>query len=256
MAELQNKFSISTYNCFSIRKKIDIVRNILSRTDILVCQETLLLEEDSHILHMIDPDFTVYYVPSKCSNSDFHGGRPIGGFAIFVKNYLNFQVSLECENDNFCLAKMQNDAYIFYLINVYMPCDTRSNQSVVLYENTLGAIQSLLNELDSINLVLVGDFNADWNRGGMWNYLSTFIEENSLVVNDLSLPSNSFTYLSPAHNTTSWIDHVISSRSMDIHNISIMYDTSLYDHFPLRFEINISEICKSPVRNSRSELFE
>ena len=41
-----HKLKIITYNCFSIRKRVDIIRDLLDKCDILVCQETLLLENE------------------------------------------------------------------------------------------------------------------------------------------------------------------------------------------------------------------
>ena len=111
-----------------------------------------------------------------------------------------------------------------------------------------------MNDLDSENLILLGDFNADWYRGGMWNYLLNFINENNLLINDRSLPSNSFTYLSPTHNTASWIDHIISSHSMNIENISIFYDTSPYDHFPLRFKLGFPGLTVMPPVQEKDDL--
>ena len=67
-----------TYNCFSIRKKIDIVRTILKGCDILLCQEILLLPDDCNLLSAIDRDFSCFFVASKSSSISCIG-RPIGG---------------------------------------------------------------------------------------------------------------------------------------------------------------------------------
>ena len=37
---------IISYNCNSIRSKVDIVRDLLSLCDILLCQEVILLEDE------------------------------------------------------------------------------------------------------------------------------------------------------------------------------------------------------------------
>ena len=83
------------------------------------------------------------------------------------------------------------------------------------------------------------DFNADPNKGAFWPLLNEFIESNSFIINDFNLPIDTSTYLSPAHNSTSWLDHIISTSDLNISNISIKYDISLYDHFPLCADISI-----------------
>ena len=49
------------------------------------------------------------------------------------------------------------------------------------------------------------------------------------------LPDNSFTYISDAHSTCTWIDHCICSSSAhnSINSIKILYDHLLSDHHPL-----------------------
>ena len=78
----------------------------------------------------------------------------------------------------------------------------------------MGEYQTILIELqatiiiESANfdqIVCAGDFNADPNRGRLWDHLLHFANHNQLTVNDLTLPIDSFSFLSPAHNTTSWL---------------------------------------------------
>ena len=56
-------------------------------------------------------------------------------------------------------------------------------------------------------------------------------------VADLELGPNSFTFLSPANDSTSWLDHIITSRSDLINNIDILHHLCIFDHFPLRFDL-------------------
>ena len=45
--------------------------------------------------------------------------------------------------------------------------------------------------------------------------LEDFSEENDFIISDYTLlPQDTFTYISDAHNTTSWIDHFVSSFSV------------------------------------------
>ena len=69
--------------------------------------------------------------------------------------------------------------------------------------------------------------------------VNDFVIDNNFIVSDLILPVDSFTFLSLAHNTTGWLDHIIASEQMVLLNINILYDVSIYDHFPISFNLCI-----------------
>ena len=67
-------------------------------------------------------------------------------------------------------------------------------------------------------------------------HMVQFCEDNNLFLSSqLLLPSNSFSYISEAWNTTSWLDHCISTADAhaSIRSMNIVYDAALYDHVPI-----------------------
>ena len=112
-----------------------------------------------------------------------------------------------------------------------MPYDDRSNRICNEYQQILGELEACINDLGSSNIIYVGDYNADPNRGRLWGCVWEFVTNGNLTVADLTLPINSFTYLSLAHNTTSWLDHAVVSKDITVSNCDILYNFSIYDHF-------------------------
>ena len=232
---------ITSYNCCSIRKRVDPIKEILENNDFLLCQEILLLEEDCNILRQIDEDFEVFYVPSK-NPQNLGDGRPIAGLATFYRKSLQMVVELVCKTDNFLILSVKVGSYVFYLANIYLPCDDRSLDAVARYQGVLGELQSFLDDTECSNVVLFGDFNVVYNsERRFWPDLERFIIYNQLTMNDLLLPNDTFTYLNTAHNSTTWIDHILSSSAMNISNIVVHYEAALYDHFPISLQLSIPE---------------
>lgn len=249
--EINNILNIVSYNCNSIRKRIEPVRDLLKHCDILLCQEIILTEDDSDLVRGIDDNFSTCVIPSTGADSFVHEGRPIGGMAIFYRSSLDLLVDIIARNDNFCLMKISNVYSSLFLMNIYMPYDDRTIRSVISYRTVLGEIQAILDTLSSPNLVLMGDFNADPKKGRFWSYLNDFIEGNGLKCDCVDMPDETFTYLSPSHNTTSWLDHVVYSRSVNVIGIDVLYNSALYDHFPISMNMNFRSLnnFKIPDRN-------
>ena len=67
-----------TYNCNSIRTKIDIIRDLLNDCDVLLLQEIILLNEDKDMFYSIDSNFDFHVFPSRLSISNNFDGRPAG----------------------------------------------------------------------------------------------------------------------------------------------------------------------------------
>ena len=124
-------------------------------------------------------------------------------------------------------------------MKVYMPYDDRSDETTAGYRQILGNLQASIEYLTS-DMGIVGDFNVDPGRGRLWHYLYDFLQSNELVCADLNLPVDSCTYISPAHNTTAWLDHVITNKNTSIKNIKICYDIAVYDHFPVSFSLSLN----------------
>ena len=87
-----------------------------------------------------------------------------------------------------------------------------------------------------------GGFNADPLKGRFWKLLCEFCDSMSLHILQDFQPSDAFTCLCPTRNTTSWLDHFICSNKFkdNVINVSVNYQTALYDHFPITVVLNIS----------------
>ena len=76
------------------------------------------------------------------------------------------------------------------------------------------------------------DFNAGTTNtfGGL---LEDFCMENDFIISDYAIvPQDTFTYISDAHNTTSWIDRFVSSFSVHqaMLNMDVLTECIISDH--------------------------
>ena len=219
------------------------------KCDILLCQEILLLEEDLCFINGLSDDFNTIASPSKVAQSNSHDGRPSGSCAVFWRKFISLSISADVIHDHFMLCSVTLGEVSLAIANIYLPCDRRTREGIFYYETALGELQCSIEDLYVNQVILMGDFNADPNRGNIWPYLNEFILNNNFIVNDRDLPGDTLTYLSPAHNTTSWLDHIISSRNCPLHDAFVLYDMSVFDHFPISITLSIP--IKSSATSSR-----
>ena len=116
-----------------------------------------------------------------------------------------------------------------------------ANVNIDRYLDCIGALQSIIYELPSGHICIVGDFNTDFKRNSIFtDSLISFINDNSLICTDsLLLPSETHTFVSSVWNTTSWIDHCIATTEVSslIGSICILYDFISSDHKPMSFNV-------------------
>ena len=83
------------------------------------------------------------------------------------------------------------------------------------YQEILGKIQAINDSFESTNIFIIGDFNADIKKPSRFTpFLNGFINDCHLIPGDtLLLSSVAFTYVSDAHGSRSWLDHVLTTYS-------------------------------------------
>lgn len=233
--------TIISFNCNSVRKSIDIIKDMCNSYDIILLQEIMLLSDDFFYLNDINKNFNFYAIPSTVNNSFV--GRPKGGLCILWKKSLNLNINIKNFSPNFLGFQIyQENSPDLMIINTYMCCDMRNAESMYNYKALLADLASVIADINNCNLVIIGDFNADPFNGRFWQLLKTFCHENSLLVFDfLNLSNNSFSYISPSHNTTSWLDHVITSNENIIQDCNIPLNFSIYDHMPISIKVSFSK---------------
>ena len=242
--------NIISYNCNSIRKKIDIIRELLNNCDILFLQEILLTIDNVDFVEGIHNDFNNVIVPSQVKENTL--GRPQSGLVILYRKFLSKIITPVYFSKHFVavtltLSPLTSPDYL--LINAYLPCDTRSYDALVDYKNALGELHNLI-ETENVNKVIIaGDLNADPFKGRFYEDLDQFILDKKFIMADRCLPLNSYTYISP-HNTTSWIDHVLISQPGLVQEIKILYEATINDHVPLKFNLRIDSLDSSILENN------
>ena len=107
---------------------------------------------------------------------------------------------------------------------MYLPYQSSDNFEE--FCNYLGKIACIIEEKDTTNVVITGDFNAAVNTP-FESELIAMCENTGLVISDYEIfgrASNTYTYVSDAHNSTSWLDHFICSHSVN----SMITDLYIY----------------------------
>ena len=117
----------------------------------------------------------------------------------------------------------------------------------------LAKLEEIIREQIINEVVLAGDFNADPCKGRFWSELIAFKESLSLVFINGQLPNDSFTYLCPARNTTSWLDHIFCTANIAprIVDVGIDCDSAIFDNFCVHFMLEVNVISSTPINDCK-----
>ena len=247
--------TIISYNCRGLKSNIELVRNLCDRCDILLLQEHWLTVQELGLLNNIHVDFNgkgTAPVDLSTFAMDQHTGRPYGGVAILWRKMLEKSVELlDFDDDRIyglnlsTRSILDNCVVKACIINVYMPYDCRDNNEI--FVDYIGRLEACVNESTSGSVCLFGDFNADaLQNKHNWRTLTNFCNANEYVMSDTAiLPVNSFTYVSEAHSSVSWLDHIVSTHAFHslIDHCEIFYDVAHSDHMPLACRLRVHCSC-------------
>ena len=109
-----------------------------------------------------------------------HTGRPFSGCSILCRKCLSLAISrLPTSSNRFCAITVRtSDGKSYRMFCVYMPYD-RHPSSFTNYLNTLGEIHGLIDANPNSGILLIGDFNVDFECSGpLKNLLSDFFVRN------------------------------------------------------------------------------
>ena len=173
-------------------------------------------------------------------------GRPFGGCAIIWKPCINFKiVPIQCDNSRLCAVMLHLDNENSVLIcNTYMPCDTqREDESYHQSVDVLNEIEQLIHKFDPLHVIVGGDLNTDLDRNTpqtrlLRQHMETF---NMTACIDLQIANVPYTFICPATNKTSRIDHFLLTEclSMKVNKCNIIDNPLHSDHVPLSIELDL-----------------
>ena len=171
-------------------------------------------------------------------------GRPYGGLGILRRKTLGNICTIKTVNDDRLLVLEQKaNGKVAVLVNVSISHDDGTNPDS--YQSYLSKLENIVS--DNSYSCAIGDFNANVSHGGhrFGKELVNFCKEENFIITDKVLAaSDCFTFVSSAHETVSWIDHIVSTHSLHslIDRVWVDYPYISSDHLPLFACMNIADI--------------
>jgi len=219
-----------------LKSSVAEISNLCDACDFLCIQEHWLLPTELHILNNLHEDFYGLGKSAVELTSDILLGRPYGGTCILYRKSLAHSVKTIDTYDSRVTAIGVNTNHGFLLlICVYMPTDYGCHDSYEQYSDVCAQIAALYEESSAVNVVLCGDFNC--HTGSRLHALySQLCTDLNVIESDVNrLPVTSFTYCNDSGTVTSWIDHFLCSRAIDVLTVdlNILYHCVTSDRKPL-----------------------
>ena len=239
---MHKKLRIISYNCQSFNTKSVIIKNLLESSDILCLQETFITDENSENFGKLDSNFVFDYTPA-IRKPGVISGRPSAGLALFWRKSNDLQFFPVKLSDRFMGLKIICNKVTYLLINIYCYCDYGDMDSLIKYKTQMAELSNICEAECFDELLILGDTNADPAKGRFFPELKHFADSHSLFLPDIySLPHVSYTYISPnATCSSSWIDHMVTSRADLTVNHEILYGSVFYDHIPIYCEMQLPD---------------
>ena len=151
-----------------------------------------------------------------CQDENIHKDCPYGGLSIVWKTSIDHYCSVvEYDDPRLLGLEIGDDGHKVLIVNIYMPYDCCDNENDFMYY--MRKVNDII-DLHSIpNVCIMGDFNANigcTNVSHFGNILNNFCNDENIVIADkMFLDSEAFTFVSNAHNTWSWSDHVVTTHT-------------------------------------------
>ncbi|XP_045539177.1 uncharacterized protein LOC123722186 [Papilio machaon] len=234
---------IASFNCKNVKRSIEGIRELCLCCDVIALQETWLLPQDIPYLSSIDNNFSYTGTSAVDTSVGMLRGRPYGGVALlWNKKVFQNVLVLQCDNPRICAIKIITSERPLIVISVYMPTDTKEN--LPEFTDCLGAMSALVNEYGVESTFILGDFNAHPNELFFYELLNFCNEQRwfCVDVDMLGYSSDTYTFVSEAHGSKRWLDHLVTTQAAKcaICNIYVKCDVWWSDHFPIVAECRLN----------------
>ncbi|CAH2106699.1 unnamed protein product [Euphydryas editha] len=243
MDKTSRNMKFTTFNCKSITRSADCVRDLCDNCDIMALQETWLLPHDVAYLGSLHSDFAYTGKSAVDTTAGCLLGRPYGGVALLWRKSIFQTVTVvSCKSDRLVAIKIDYVDCSFLIFSVYMPTDSADN--LIEFNNCLSEIIAICDSTGIESVFIMGDFNAHPGERFARELLSVCSEQLWSCVDIELLPRDSYTFSSTANGSLRWLDHcVVSSAARQlIVNASVQYDVYTSDHIPVSIECNLNLI--------------
>jgi exonuclease III len=237
----KSTYKLISYNCKSVKRSVECIRQLCRTRDIIALQETWLLPGDVPFLSEIDVEFGCTGMSAVDTGAGMLRGRPYGGVALLWRKSVFTDVSVvQCDNPRVCAIKVNVGQRSFLVFSVYMPTDKDVN--LTEFTDCLSLVSAIINN----NSIESGDFNSH-PRERFYFELDNFCVESQWSCADIELlgfDSGTCTFLSEANGSKRWLDHCVVTQSAreTIISVQVVEDVLWSDHFPLQIEILLNEI--------------
>lgn len=211
---MDSTIKLVSFNCKSIKRSVQDVRDICKDHDIVALQETWLLPHDLNFVNEIDDCFSCTAKSSVDTSAGTLRGRPYGGLSLMWRKSRFPNVSvIECDCDRIAAMQINDNSISFLVLSIYMPTDDYENLSELT--NCLAKINAIIEERNIPLAYILGDFNA--HPGARFGkILDNFCKEEQWVCADIELlgeSSDTFTYISEINGAHRWLDHCVTTSA-------------------------------------------
>ena len=248
---------VCSYNCRGLpkdRNKLSLrpdITTMFEENHIVALQETWLSKQNLHMLNSLHSSFEGTGVAKIDESIQILQGRYSGGVALLWRKELGRYVQRIDLAVDWCVAiELTLNSTKLVIFSVYLPYQCNDNEDD--YINCLSAIKTFIDELDCTNFIIIGDWNANLGTSGSALFqplMLDFCNENQFIISSKCLlPDNTYTHVHTREGNLffSWLDHIVSSSNCHnaISNITVHYDMTDDDHFPISLVLQVQSLPK------------
>jgi len=234
----ESSLKLVSYNCRGLKlhsyyERLEIEQLL---NDNVCHQDTWLAKQQDDGLRCMRDDCNAI---SNSSNDDsvcITAGSKREGVAIMLKNKFDkYTIPHKYDYDWVVSVEIFTDNKKMYIFNVYLPFDKIDTE--VKYMDHSAKVRNLIEECNSACVTVVGDFKVNFAV-----LLKVICNQFKYTWSScLKLPAETYTYVSDAWGSHSWLDHCISTvyGNPVVNNMHVLHRCTQSDYIPVSFEIDL-----------------